>query len=60
VERLGRDVGAVRPDARADLLVERDLAEVRRVSERLEDASPVLVRELDVSLGAILEGRRSR
>ncbi len=36
MERLGRDVGPVRPCDRAELLVERCLTEVRRVAERFE------------------------
>jgi hypothetical protein len=54
VERLGRDVGLVRPDDRSGLGIGAQLAEERGVAERLED-TPVVeeVREIDLGGGAI-------
>jgi len=55
VERLGRHVEAVGPDDRAELFVDTDFSEPRRVVQRFEDATPLVVVERDVAHGAVLE-----
>ena len=55
VQRLRRDVGAIRPHDRPQLLVELRLAEIVGVGKRLEDAAPAPARKIDFTLGAILE-----
>jgi hypothetical protein len=58
VQRLRRQVDAAWPGDRARIGVDGYLGEVLCVGERLQDACPLLVSEVDVSCGASLNSRR--
>lgn len=48
VERLGRQVDAIRPHDSSCLWIDRNLSEIGRVVQRREDACPPFGREVDI------------
>jgi hypothetical protein len=56
VERLRRDVGAVRPDDGSEFLVECDEGKVGRIRQGLEDTTPLPAGQIELAFGAVLEG----
>jgi len=55
MQRFRRDIGAVRPADRPELVVELYSSEVRRVAQRLEDATPVPLRCVKLAAHAVVE-----
>lgn len=52
---FGRDIGAVRPADRPELVVKLNLGEIPRTAKRLEDAAPVPVRRVKLAADAVVE-----
>ena len=55
MQRFRRDVGAAGPADRPELIVEFDSSEVRRVAQRLEYATPVPVRRVQLATHTVVE-----
>jgi hypothetical protein len=56
IQGLGRHIEAVGPDDGPDLRVEAGLGEEARIGERLRDAAPVPIGEVDVADKPVAEG----